>query len=603
MMRGHPILTLAAVCALVLAVGPIGAAHAASPPRITHLAGAHSGAAGGGINGVCGLAGLVRTAADPRCDLRAGAIRRQISIGGVLSHDPLASDPLSGNPLSVLHPGDWLGNAALSAIVGWVTSSAETALRSTAKVVTRTTSPRLTSSWFSTSYWRVAGIAMLLTLPFLFAAAVHSIVRSDLGLLARAAFGWLPLSAVAVAIASQLTMLLLAATDQMSAIVGQAADHQGAVFLTTTAVKAIAASVATTDPFIAFFVAIVTVAATLALWMELLVRSAAVYVIVLMLPLFFAAMVWPARRTLAVRAIETLIALILSKFAIVAVLSLGAAALGHSSSPSPTAMLAGATLVLLAAISPWAMLRMLPLHELASAAAGGITQGPKQAVATGSNWAMDLSDGAFALGSAASDSFARPGEVRERGGPDAGDDGPAPSGAPGAPAPTGPIESAGPVGSAGSAGAAGSAGTAGSAGAAGSADAAATAGPADAAESAGAAGTARSAEAAESAGAAGTAGSAEAAESAGSAEAGESAEFAVPLAPPGSLEPPESSELLDLAAADDDAGGDSVTTAATSAAAEAGDDHPALDIKFPEQFVISAIPIPPPPDDHDGKLR
>ena len=56
-------------------------------------------------------------------------------------------------------------------------------------------------------------------------------------------------------------------------------------------------------------------------------REAAVYVIVLMLPLAFAAMVWPARRIWAIRAIELLVALILSKFAIVAVLSLGGAAL------------------------------------------------------------------------------------------------------------------------------------------------------------------------------------------------------------------------------------------------------------------------------------
>ena len=56
------------------------------------------------------------------------------------------------------------------------------------------------------------------------------------------------------------------------------------------------------------------------LWLELLMREAAVYVIVLMLPLVFAALVWPARRVWAVRAVELLVALILSKFAIVAVL-------------------------------------------------------------------------------------------------------------------------------------------------------------------------------------------------------------------------------------------------------------------------------------------
>ena len=113
------------------------------------------------------------------------------------------------------------------------------------------------------------------------------------------------------------------------------------------------------------------VGAAFALWIELLMREAAVYVIVLMLPLAFAAMVWPARRIWAVRAVELLVALILSKFAIVAVLSLGGAALSSGADHgSVTGSMAGAVLIMLAAFSPWALLRLIPLAELASGAAG-----------------------------------------------------------------------------------------------------------------------------------------------------------------------------------------------------------------------------------------
>src|SRR5207253_8787361 len=128
----------------------------------------------------------------------------------------------------------------------------------------------------------------------------------------------------------------------------------------------------TVSPFLVFLIGLFPIGASFALWIELLVREAAVYVIVLMLPLFFAAMVWPARRIWAIRAVELLVALILSKFAIVAVLALGGAAIGHTVVPSVTQMLAGATLVLLAAFSPWALLRLLPLHELAAGVAGGL---------------------------------------------------------------------------------------------------------------------------------------------------------------------------------------------------------------------------------------
>jgi len=49
-------------------------------------------------------------------------------------------------------------------------------------VIDRTTAPRLESTWFSATYWRVAGLAALLTLPFLFAAAVQALLHSDLAL-------------------------------------------------------------------------------------------------------------------------------------------------------------------------------------------------------------------------------------------------------------------------------------------------------------------------------------------------------------------------------------------------------------------------------------
>ncbi|MFZ0387475.1 MAG: hypothetical protein WAL22_17570 [Solirubrobacteraceae bacterium] len=352
------------------------------------------GTAAQSTRSACSLTGLV-PARGANCPA-AGRLRRQwLGIPSLPNPVHVVKKVIGGVTSTAIKA------VALVAILGWVASGAESALKETAKVIDQTTSPQLTSSWFSASYWRIAGIAALLTVPFLCAAAIHALVRSDLGLLTRAAFGYLPLSLLAVGIASQLTMLLLAGTDEMSSIVASASAHADSVFLSTTSVTAIAESVATNDPFVTFLAAIITVAATLALWLELLVRNAAVYVIVLMLPLFFAAMVWPARRTLAIRAIETLIALILSKFAIVAVLSLGGSALGHSTIPGAASVLTGGTLVLLAAFTPWALLRMLPLHELASAAAGGLSQAPRQTLSTAARAGLELADGAVALGAGA----------------------------------------------------------------------------------------------------------------------------------------------------------------------------------------------------------
>ncbi|MGA9857789.1 MAG: hypothetical protein WBQ18_07990, partial [Solirubrobacteraceae bacterium] len=321
---------------------------------------------------LCKATGLVSGALGKACTLTTHA-GRVINAGRKLLGGHL------GGALSALSGAGGVTRAAsaavgLAAIVAAVAGGARYALHETARVIDMTTTPDLRSTWFSASYWRMAAVAALLTLPFLCAAGIQAMLRSDLTLLARAAFGYLPLAMLAIGVAAPLTMLLLAGSDEMSALIGSASGQAPAAFLNKvgglSGVTALGGSAVGM-----LFVGVLTVMAAITLWVELLTRQAAVYVIVLMLPLFFAAMVWPARRIWAVRAVELLVALILSKFAIVAVLALGGAALGHTLFPSLEATLAGGSLLLLACFSPWALLRLLPLHELAGAAAGSLRTG------------------------------------------------------------------------------------------------------------------------------------------------------------------------------------------------------------------------------------
>jgi hypothetical protein len=319
------------------------------------------------------------------------------SLSGVASG---VAHGIAGTVLAPVTAG--LGAAAgvgLAALDSWVLNGAGAALREAAGVIGATTAPRLESAWFSSEYWRVAGFAALLTVPFLFAAAVQAIVASDLALLVRAAFCYLPLALLAVALAAPLTMLLLAATDQMCAAVSDAGSGGGARFLTD------AAALGAVDPldgtaFLAFAVGALTVAGALALAIEMLVREAAVYVVVLMLPLAFAAFVWPARRIWAIRTVELLVALILSKFAIVAVLSLAGAAFGATGGTGPARLLTAMALVILAAFAPWGIVRLLPFTELASGAASEIRSSAPRAAKTATSMA-DAASSLGALGGAA----------------------------------------------------------------------------------------------------------------------------------------------------------------------------------------------------------
>ena len=190
---------------------------------------------------------------------------------------------------------------ALAAISASVAGAAGGVLNDTAAALGSTTSPQLRTTWFSSTYWRMAAIAAVLTLPFLFAAAVQALIRSDVALLIRAAFGYLPLAMLAIGIAAPLTMLLLAACDELCSFISSAAGNQSAHFLARIAVSAGGLAALDGSPFLAFFIGLFVIVATFALWVELLLREAAVYVIVLMLPLAFSAFVWPARRIWAIR--------------------------------------------------------------------------------------------------------------------------------------------------------------------------------------------------------------------------------------------------------------------------------------------------------------
>ena len=173
---------------------------------------------------------------------------------------------------------------------------------------------------------------------------------------------------LAVGVCAQITALLLTATDELCSLVSGVAGDAAPAFLTRAGTAILDLSVASRSPFLAFVIAVFTVAGAVILWLELMMREAAVYVVVAMLPLAFAAFVWPARRMWALRAMELLSALILAKLAMVVVLTLGGAALEQA--PSVAGFLAGLVLLVLGVFAPWAMLRMIPLTELASGAAG-----------------------------------------------------------------------------------------------------------------------------------------------------------------------------------------------------------------------------------------
>jgi hypothetical protein len=260
--------------------------------------------------------------------------------------------------------------SVLSGISQWVTRGAEWLLAQIGTVLSSTTTVDVGASWFRSHYATMTWLAGLVVLPLLLVSTLQAILRQDAGQLVRAFLFRLPMALLLSGVAIQLVVLALAITDSLSDAV--AGGTGGDV---TTLLSGVTSGLVTTarDPSIAGFVllllGLLLAVGAFVLWIELLIRSAAVYVAVLFLPLAMAALVWPAVSHWCRRLVETLAALILSKFVIVAVLSLAAGALASGTAGTGlhgagfSSVLAGGALLLMATFVPFAILRLIPAVE------------------------------------------------------------------------------------------------------------------------------------------------------------------------------------------------------------------------------------------------
>lgn len=260
--------------------------------------------------------------------------------------------------------GDLLGNLAAG-----VAQGASWLLGQIGSVISSTTTIDLGASWFRSHYEVMVGLAAVVMVPLLLVSVIQSIYRQSPSALLRSALVHLPLALLLGAVAVQLVQLGLAATDALSAAVTSGSSGDVGTTLTSLA-SSLAAQAAGGGPGVPTFVALLGALfvsfGALVLWIELLVRSAAVYVAALFFPLALASLVWPAVSHWCRRLVETLATLVLSKFVIVAVLGLAVGALGASDG-SMSSELAGGSLLMLAAFAPFTLLRLVPFAEASSA--------------------------------------------------------------------------------------------------------------------------------------------------------------------------------------------------------------------------------------------
>ncbi len=348
-----------------------------------------------------------------------------------------------------------VAGSVLSAIAGWVIEGATWLLDELGKVIASSTSVDVRASWFLTHYKLMLAISAVVAVPMLMLTALQAVFHQNATVLLRAAFIHLPLAALLTGAVVQLVQLALEATDALCTTVS---TGTGGVLDTTfhSIGAALSQEPLPLPTFVLTVGALLIVAGAFVLWLELLVRSAAIYAAVLFLPLALASLVWPAVSHWCRRLTETLAALVLSKFVVVAVLSLAVGAV--SSGDGFSTILAGGALLLLAAFTPFTLLRLIPLVEVGAAMQ---LEGARQRVRAAAGRAPDSAVG-FALRQARElgahrETMASPGT-------------PGPPGTgttvdPGAPGPSGDAGQSGPFGQLGPSGPSGEGGDGGPGGA------------------------------------------------------------------------------------------------------------------------------------------
>ncbi len=286
---------------------------------------------------------------------------------------PSLPNPISGVTNAI---GSGIAGFATQGIMGtltqWVAGGAVWFLDRLGSAMSATSAPYLGSKWFLAHFHIVKELAILCILPVLLVSIIQAVARQDMSVLTRTFFVTLPLSIVASAVVVEGTQFALNLVDQMSKAVTQGSGSNISSFIrsleswvNSPSPNLIGAAV---PAFVGFLLACVVAFGALVLWVEMAIRSAAIYILVLFVPIAMIGAVNPLISHWTKRVFETLGALILSKLVVVATLALGVSAIAHPGANDPSGIIIGVAILLLGAFAPFAVLKLVPAVEAGAVA-------------------------------------------------------------------------------------------------------------------------------------------------------------------------------------------------------------------------------------------
>jgi hypothetical protein len=311
-----------------------------------------------------------------------------------------------------------VGNGILDLLANWMIGAATQVTTFVARAMTQTSTPQLESPWFQAQFAPMADLGAALGLLVALIALASAAIRRSPHALAATLAG-IARAGIGTGLVVALTVIGLQVADQISAAVVSDSPH--------TFWRAVAHAWGTSgfggfgSSALAMLIALVEVFAAVFVWLELIVRDAAIYVAVLLFPVGLAAAIWPALSAWPVRLGRLLLLFVILKPLTLIVLSLAGSAaaaglsFGSGVPGSVGTILAAVVIYALAAFAPWALMYLLAADAESAHTASGLRTAAGAAVLEKSGRSVRSGGGLTALG-------------RERGGPGSPDGGGFPGG-------------------------------------------------------------------------------------------------------------------------------------------------------------------------------
>src|SRR5215217_2996183 len=288
--------------------------------------------------------------------------------GGLIGCIPSPDDLLSGAARTA-------GGGVMKVFTAFFTDGAKWFLDRLQELVTAPTRPDLSVGWWVEKYNLMLALAAVVAAATLILALIDGAAKGTLDNLARAVLADVPVAGLVGGIGPLVIQYLVDLADWLNGRLLADLGVDSARTLSSSAEWFAAFSSATASPatpaVAGLIAALVTILAAFLIFLELMLRSNAIYLMAALIPVLYAVRIWPAAKTVVRRTTEVLVAVVFVQPVVGLAVAMGAGAsatlggVGDSSFQEFGAAIAGATMLLLAALSPWAFIALLPALESA----------------------------------------------------------------------------------------------------------------------------------------------------------------------------------------------------------------------------------------------